>query len=79
MEEVKIILFGPSERLVVTDKEVQDRLKEAPDQGINVIACKWCSDRMGSTEDLETLGIEVSYVGPTISELHRTGWASLSF
>lgn len=33
------------------------------------MACKWCSDRMGITESLEELGIEVIYVGPVMSEL----------
>ena len=79
MEEVKIILFGPSERLVLNDAEVKSRLKEALDSGIHVMACKWCSDRMGISEDLEALGIEVLYVGPVISELFKAGCASLSF
>jgi len=79
MKEVKIILFGPSERLVVGDAEVQERLKEALSAGIPVLACKWCADRMEITEALEGLGIEVVYVGSVISDLLKAGWASLSF
>ncbi len=79
MDEVKIIFFGPSEKLVVNDVEVQGRLKEALDAGIHVMACKWCADRMGIADDLEALGIEVLYVGPVISELLKSGWASLTF
>ncbi len=79
MEDVKIILFGPSERLVLNDAEVQARLKETLASGVHVMACKWCSDRMGISENLEALGIEVLYVGPVISERLKTGWASLTF
>jgi hypothetical protein len=79
MEDVKIIFFGPSEKLVINNTEVQARLKEALDAGIHVMACKWCSERMGITADLEALGIEVLYVGPVISDLLKDGWASLTF
>jgi hypothetical protein len=79
MDDVKIILFGPSEKLVVNDPEVQDRLKEALEAGIHVMACKWCADRMGIADELEALGMEVLYVGPVISELLKSGWASLTF
>ena len=79
MEEVKIILFGPSERLAVHDLEVQGRLKEAMAAGIDVMACQWCSDRMGISDALRELGIEVLPVGPVMSRLLKEGWASLSF
>ncbi|NLV71779.1 MAG: DsrE family protein [Actinobacteria bacterium] len=79
MDDVRIILFGPSEKLVVHDAEVQSRLREAMAAGIRVMACKWCSDRMGVTEQLEDLGIEVLYVGSVISDLLKAGWAGLTF
>jgi hypothetical protein len=79
MEDVKIIFFGPSEKLVIDNTDVQARLKEALDAGIHVMACKGCSERMGITADLEALGIEVLYVGPVISDLLKEGWASLTF
>lgn len=79
MEDVKIILFGPSEKLAVNDEEVRDRLKEVVSAGIPVLACKWCADRMGVTEALEELGIEVLYVGEVISQHLKEGWAVLTF
>lgn len=79
MEEVKIILFGPSEKVIVNDIEVQSRLKEVLEAGIHVMACKWCSERMGITSQLEELGIEVLYVGSVISDLLKLGWASVTF
>jgi hypothetical protein len=79
MEEVKLIVFGPSEKLAAYDKEVQERLKEMSELGIEVIACKWCADRMKITEALENAGFKVVYVGPIITELLKAGWASLTF
>ena len=79
MEEVKIIFFGPSEKLAAADPEVRDRIREAIAAGIQVMACKKCSDGFGLTETLEALGVEVVYVGGVISELLKDGWASLTF
>jgi hypothetical protein len=79
MDEVKVIIFGPSEKVAAYDLEVQERLKELRDIGIEVMACKWCADRMNITGKLEELGIKVVYVGPIISQLLKDGWASLTF
>ena len=79
MEEVKVIFFGPSEKLAANDTEVQGKIKELLDTGVEVLACKWCSDRMGTTEKLEAIGVKVVYVGSIISDLLKDGWASLTF
>ena len=79
MDEVKVIIFGPSEKIVANDAEVQARIKETIEQGVEVLACKWCADRMGITEKLEAVGIKVVYVGSVISDLLKEGWASLTF
>ncbi len=79
LEEVKVIFFGPSEKLAAFDKQVQDKIKEIKGQGVEVLACKWCADRMGITPLLEAQGITVVYVGPIISRLIRDGWAQLTF
>jgi len=79
MDEVKFIIFGPSEKLAAYDMEVQARLRELSRVGVDVIACKWCADRMGITDLLEKSGIKVEYVGPIISQLIKEGWPSLTF
>ena len=79
MDEVKLILFGPSERIAAYDMEVQKRLKEVQEAGIEIMACKWCADRMNITGVLEEAGVKVVYVGPIISQLLKDGWASLTF
>jgi len=79
MDEVKVIFFGPSEKLAASDAEVQGRIKEILEAGVEVLACKWCADRMGITEKLEAAGIKVVYVGSVISDLLKEGWASLTF
>jgi hypothetical protein len=79
LDDVKVIFFGPSEKLAAFDTQVQDKIKEMKNSGIEVLACKWCSDRMGITSELEAQGITVVYVGPVISQLIKDGWAQLTF
>ena len=79
LEAVKVIFFGPSEKLAAFDTQVQEKVKEIKDYGAEVLACKWCADRMGITPQLETQGISVVYVGPVISQLIKDGWAQLTF
>ena len=79
LDEVKVIIFGPSEKLAAYDAEVQGRMKELQEAGVEVMACKWCADRMNITTRLEEAGIKVVYVGTIISQLLKDGWASLTF
>ena len=79
LEDVKVIFFGPSKKLAAYDSQVQERIKEIKGYGGEVLACKWCADRMGITALLEEQGITVVYVGPVISQLIKDGWAQLSF
>jgi len=79
MDEVKVILFGPSQKVAANDMEVQGRVKDLLGEGVEVLACKWCADRMGITEKLEATGVKVVYVGSVISDLLKEGWVSLTF
>ena len=79
MDEVKLIIFGPSEKVAAYDTKVQERLKKLQEAGVEVMACKWCADRMNITDKLEEVGIKVVYVGTVISQLLKDGWASLTF
>lgn len=79
LDEVKLILFGPSEKLVASDKKVQKRIKKLQEAGVAISACKYCSDRMGVSDKLEELGITVEYVSKGIAQMIKDGWASLSF
>ena len=79
VDEVKLIIFGPSEKIVAYDGEVQEVVKELQKTGIEVMACKWCADRMDITGRLEEAGIEVVPVGPIISQLIKDGWTALTF
>ena len=79
MDEVKVILYGPSEKLAAHDAEVQEKIKELQDNGIEVMICKYCADRMNITGILEEAGFKVIYVSPIMAQMIKDGWASLTF
>lgn len=79
LDEVKVIFFGPSEKLAAFDIQVQEKIKQMKGYGVEVLACKWCADRMGITQQLEAQGITVVFVGPIISHLIKDDWAQLTF
>ena len=78
-DEVRLLLWGPSDRLLAEDEELQTRLRAAMADGVEVLACKACSDRLGVSEGLEALGVNVFYVGTALTEMLKEGWTTLTY
>ncbi len=78
-EEVRLIVWGPSARLLVEDPELQEKINEMKGDGVELLACRACSDRLGVSEQLEALGIEVLYVGESLTEMLKEGWVCLTY
>ena len=78
-DEVRLLLWGPSDRLLVEDEELQTRVRAMMADGVEVLACKACSDRLGVSEDLEALGVNVFYVGTALTEMLKEGWTTLTY
>jgi hypothetical protein len=76
MEDIKVVFFGPSEKLVVDDAEISTKVIEVASTG-DSFACKAISDRDGISNNLERLGVRVEYVGPTISDFIKEGYAPM--
>ena len=79
LDDVRVIVFGPSEKLAVYGAQVQLKLSELQTAGIDVLECRACADSMNITDVLEEAGIKVVYVGPAISNLLKDGWISLTY
>lgn len=77
MEDVKLIIFGPAENLLLRDSGMQDFLKQYMEQKGEVTACKFIADRDGTTGKIETLGVTVDFVGKMISDLVKEGYVSM--
>jgi hypothetical protein len=66
---VTLIVWGPSAKLLTEDTELQDRIQEMKQTGVGLLACKACSDSYGVSEDLERLGVEVKYMGEPFTQI----------
>ncbi|MGI1660493.1 MAG: DsrE family protein [Desulfitobacterium sp.] len=68
-EDVCLIVWGPSSKLLSEDQELQTYMAKMLEAGVEVVACKACTDSYGISEALEKMGIEVKYMGQPLTEI----------
>ncbi|MHC4757438.1 MAG: DsrE family protein [Planctomycetota bacterium] len=78
-DEVTLIIWGPSSRLLASDKELEKKVKEMISSGIDVKACKACADLYGVSDEISEMGIEVKYMGKPLSDMLKSDWKVLTF
>jgi hypothetical protein len=78
-DEVTLIVWGPSARLLAGDKDLQTKIKGMLEDGVKVQACLACADSYGVTDRLRALGIDVKYMGKPLTDLIKQGWHILTF
>ena len=78
VDDVRIIFFGPFENLVCEDDDVIKAASELLDYQ-TPIACKFLSDRSGTSDKLTELGFNVEYVGALISDSIKAGYVPMVF
>jgi hypothetical protein len=77
--EVCLVVWGPSAKLLSEDKELQDYVKKMRDAGVIIQACKACSDMYGVSDSLTKMGIDVKYMGKPVTDMLKSGWVNLTF
>ena len=78
-DEVTLIVWGPSSRLLADDKTLQAKVKNMMADGVAVQACVVCADMYGVAETLRAMGIEVKGMGKPLSDLLKADWKVLTF
>ena len=79
-DEVRLIIWGPSQRLVIGDRDIREKIAQLKEIGVQVQACQACADSYGIVDDLRSHGIEVKYMGRPLSEhLKSDEWHVLTF
>jgi len=66
-DDVTLIVWGPSAKLLSMDTELQEYVKKAQKVGVKFQACRACTDMYEVTEKLEGLDIEVIYMGQPLT------------
>jgi hypothetical protein len=66
--EVTLVVWGPSQRLLVGNPSIQAKVKAMQDDGVIVEACVACATKLGLVEKIEALGIDVRPMGVPLTE-----------
>jgi hypothetical protein len=77
-DEVVLIVWGPSAKLLSENKMIQEYVKKMQDAGIKVEACMACAKMYGVDGKLQELGIDVKGMGVPLSNYLKEGWKTLS-
>jgi hypothetical protein len=72
-QEVTLLVWGPSQSLVVEDAEVQEKVSEMKLAGVRVVACRKCAEERGVGDRLTQLGYEVFYAGEFLTDWIKSG------
>ena len=71
-EEVTLVVWGASTKLLAENTSLQERVKEMEAAGIKVEACKACADQLEATEALESCQVDVKYWGVPLTEVLKS-------
>lgn len=66
-DQVTLLIWGASQKRVLEDKMISERVKNLHKQGIRTVACKMCAENIHTLEYLEGLSVEVIYTGELLS------------
>jgi hypothetical protein len=72
-QSVNVIIWGASAKLIGIDKKYQALVKNMIDSGVNVEACKICSDNLNASQKLLELGVDVKYMGERLTKYLKSG------
>lgn len=78
IDDVKVCFFGPSEKLLVDDPDFRERAMAVKEYE-TPLACRFISEQQGFTGELESMGIQVEYVGKIVSDLIADGYTPMVF
>ncbi|PKQ65821.1 DsrE family protein [Labilibaculum filiforme] len=71
--EVNIIVWGGSAKLLGEDQEVQAEVLGMIKGGVSVQACQACCEKYGVSESLRNLGIDVRFMGEPLTTIIKNG------
>jgi hypothetical protein len=66
--DVQLVVWGPSQRLLVGDPTIQAKVQQMQEDGVVVEACVACARKLGLVDQIEALGYEVKGMGVPLTE-----------
>ena len=78
-DEVVLIVWGSSAKLLAGDEALQEKVKSMISDGVILEACIACSNGFGVTEELKALGIDVKGMGVPLTSYLKSGYHVLTY
>lgn len=79
-DEVVLIIWGPSAKLLTENEMLRKKIKEMQEDGVEVKACIACADMYGVVEKLRSYDVVVEGMGvPLTDYLKAKDWCVISF
>jgi hypothetical protein len=78
-DEVVLIVWGPSAKLLSENKQLQEKVRKMITDGVKVEACINCANMYGVADQLKAMGIDVKGMGPVLTAYLKEGWKVLTF
>ena len=72
-DEIVVIIWGATAKLVAENNEIQERMEIAKHAGVKFSACVACARQLGVESELEELGLEIIPWGPPLTEILQNG------
>lgn len=78
-DEATIMIWGPSAKLLASNKELQEKVKAIKQTGVHFNCCVVCSDEYGVSPILEDLGVELTHTGEMLTNALQNDWKVITF
>ena len=78
-EDLKLILFGPSEKLASTDQALKSIIADIVSMNNSPVACKAISDMHNIGNELTARGFKLEYVVDPIGQFINDGYVPMVF
>ncbi len=67
-DQVTLLIWGASQKRILEDKMISERVKNLNKQGVRTVACKMCAENIHTSDYLKGLSVEVIYTGELLSD-----------
>ena len=78
-DEVILIVWGSSSRLLAEDKQLQEKVLAMKKDGVILEACIACAEMLGVADELEELGLDVKGMGVPLTNYLKEGYHVLTY
>jgi hypothetical protein len=78
-KEVILVVWGPSEKLMVENQKLKDKIASLKKDGVIVEACIACSNMYGVTNDLKVCEVDVKGMGVPLTHYLKRGYKIVSY